>query len=292
VSGFTAIDLSKLPAPAAVEPLSHLDIEAELIAELLEEAPELAPALALPSAAIRKLVRVMAYRETVWRNRINLAVQAVMLAFATGADLDGRAADRGVVRFVGESDDAFRARVALAPEGYSVAGPFGAYLFHAQSAHPNVADVAVDSPTPGQARVVVLAASETGNGAASAALVPAVTAALRAEDVRPFLDQVVVQAATIIAYDAVLTLTVLPGPDGALAADAARAAALAYAAERRRLGRDVRLAGFYGAAMRPGVSDAQVELRRNNAPVAAIVVGAREAAVLVQLTVTIGGVDV
>src|SRR3546814_9711108 len=39
-----------------------------------------------------------------------------------------------------ESDSDLRRRLVLAPEGYSVAGPEGAYIFHALSAHPDVLD--------------------------------------------------------------------------------------------------------------------------------------------------------
>src|SRR3546814_19943147 len=76
-----------------------------------------------------------------------------MPAYATGADLDNLAALLGVTRFelepgdsvlgipaVMESDSDLRRRLVLAPEGYSVAGHEGAYIFHALSAHPDVLD--------------------------------------------------------------------------------------------------------------------------------------------------------
>lgn len=72
-----------------------------------------------------------------------------MLPYALGADLDNLAAFFGVERQlvdpgnprawppeppVWEEDDRFRRRIQLALEGYSTAGPAGAYLFHAFSA--------------------------------------------------------------------------------------------------------------------------------------------------------------
>ncbi|XHF77136.1 hypothetical protein R3J27_08275 [Xylella fastidiosa subsp. multiplex] len=48
-----------------------------------------------------------------------------------------------------ESDAAFRRRIVLAPEGYSVAGPEGAYIYHAISAPiPTCLTSAPLSPTP------------------------------------------------------------------------------------------------------------------------------------------------
>ena len=46
-----------------------------------------------------------------------------------------------------EDDDPFRARIQLAPERFSVAGPRGAYLYHALATHQDIAAVAVFCPT-------------------------------------------------------------------------------------------------------------------------------------------------
>lgn len=42
-----------------------------------------------------------------------------------------------------EENDNYRERIRLAPESFSVAGPTGAYQFHAKSAHQDIVDVAV-----------------------------------------------------------------------------------------------------------------------------------------------------
>lgn len=98
------------------------------------------------------------------RQRVNDATRATMLAYASGTDLDNRAADYDVQRLlitpadpdaippveaVWESDERLRYRCQMALEGLSVAGSRGAYVFHALSASPLVGDVAVDSPQPG-----------------------------------------------------------------------------------------------------------------------------------------------
>lgn len=72
---------------------------------------------------------------------MNDAARAIMPAYAVGVDLDNIAALFGIVRFVitpadpqtgapavMESDADFRRRMVLAPEGFSVAGPEGAYI--------------------------------------------------------------------------------------------------------------------------------------------------------------------
>ena len=64
-----------------------------------------------------------------------------------------------------ESDPDFRRRIQLAPEGFSVAGPEGAYIFHALSADPGVLDACATSPSPGEVVVTVLARAGDGTAA-------------------------------------------------------------------------------------------------------------------------------
>ncbi len=85
-----------------------------------------------------------------------------------------------------ERDEDFRARIAAAFEGLSVAGPSGAYEFHARSADGRVADASAISPSPASVTITVL--SREGNGAAGSDLLAIVNAALNDEDVRPVAD--------------------------------------------------------------------------------------------------------
>ncbi|WP_211295237.1 baseplate J/gp47 family protein, partial [Novosphingobium guangzhouense] len=89
-------------------------------------------------------------------------------------------------------------RMVLAPEGYSVAGPEGAYLFHALSADAEVLDATATSPSPGVVIVSIL--SRLGDGTASAQLVDTVQAYVSADDRRPLTDFVTVQSAQIVPY--------------------------------------------------------------------------------------------
>lgn len=45
-----------------------------------------------------------------------------------------------------ESDDAYIERILLSPESYTCAGSYGAYIYHAKSAHQDIVDVEAESP--------------------------------------------------------------------------------------------------------------------------------------------------
>lgn len=267
MTGFSAINLSLVPPPDVVQPLSFEAILQEMKDQLILLAPDLAPVLVLESEPAVKILEVCAFREVLLRARVNDASRAVMLATATGADLDNLAALFGVVRLVLvpgnpaaeppeapvlETDAAFRARTQLALEGFSTAGPVGAYTFHALSAHADVKDVFVDSPAPGEVRVTVL--SNTGDGTPSPSVLTAVAARLNADEVRPLCDLVAVQPATIVTYSITASLELLDGPDPAVVEADAIATATAYVAGAHTLGTDVTLSGIYAALHRPGVA--------------------------------------
>ncbi|HNM43795.1 baseplate J/gp47 family protein [Plasticicumulans sp.] len=294
----TAIDLSQLPAPTVVETLDYESVLAALQADFTARYP--AFTAALESEPVLKLLEVAAWRELIVRGRVNDAARACMLAYALGADLDHLAALYGVQRLLldagdptavppvpptYESDTRLRARTQLALEGFSTAGPVGAYEFWALSADAHVLDVSVQSPVPGQVLVTVL--DSRGNGTPDAALLAAVLTTLSAEDVRPLTDQVLVQAAEIVPYTITAALTVYPGPDAATVRVAAAAATTAYAASVHRLGYDVTLSGLYAALHQPGVQ--RVALM---APAADLVLAAHQASWCTAVTVTLAGTAV
>jgi phage-related baseplate assembly protein len=296
--GFSAIDLSLLPAP---DVLQAVDYEATLAAMLTElRARDPAFSALVESDPAFKILEVAAFYRTLAVQQLNDAARAVMPAYAAGADLDHIAARYGVERLVIdpgapnalppiapvlESDDDFRRRMFLAFEGLSTAGPVGAYIFHALGADPDVADASVQSPTPGEVLVTVL--SRIGDGSASAELLAAVGSVLDADDVRPLTDHVSVQGATILSYAIDATLTVLPGPDSAVVRQAAEDAVAVYAAQQHRLGRDVTLSGLYAALHQPGVQNVAL-----NSPVADIVAGDEQAAHCNGISVNVGGASV
>ena len=292
---FTAVDLSRLPAPAVVEQLDFEVIYAEMIAKLRELAPEI-DALT-ESDPLFKGLQVCAFREMLVRQRANEAARAVMLAYAVGPDLDQLGALLGVVRLqldpgnpaqsippTMESDVEFRRRIQLAPEGFSVAGPEGAYVFHALSADPGVLDASATSPSPGDVVVTVLA--REGDGTPSQALVDAVAAKLGDDAVRPLTDHVTVQGATIVPYYVDATVYTYAGPDAALVLAESQKRLERYIADSHRLGRDVPLSGIYSVLHSEGVQ--RVEL---TSPTADIVIDRTQASWCTGITITAGGVD-
>ncbi|ACT14212.1 MULTISPECIES: baseplate assembly protein [Pectobacterium] len=270
------IDLSQLPAPAVVEELDYEAIYTERKAMLLSLYPEdqraaVARTLTLESDPLVKLLQENAYRELLWRQRVNEAARAVMVAFAQGDDLDQLGANFSVSRLVitpaddstlpptpalMESDSDFRLRIQQSFEGLSVAGSVGAYQYHGRSADGRVADVSVVSPSPASVTVSVL--SREGDGNASPELVAIVAAALNGEDVRPVADRVTVQSAVIVPYEIDATLYLYSGPEKEPVRAAAEQKLKTYISAQHRLGRDIRRSAIYAALHVEGVQ--RVEL--------------------------------
>lgn len=292
---FTAIDLSQLPRPTVVEQLDYEAIVAESLALLRQLHPEF-DAL-VESDPAYKIIEVLAYRELLVRQRTNEAALAVMLAYAAGPDLDQIGARYNVQRLViddgdpeaippvpptYETDEEFRRRIQLSPEGYTTAGSQGSYIFHGLGADPDVRDVTAVMLEPGHVGIYVL--SRTDDGTASAELIQAVDAALNAEHVRPMTDLVTVQSAAIVSYSIEAELTVYPGPDSELVRQAAEDAAREYAEAHHRMGYDVTISGVYAALHQPGVQSVNLI-----SPTATIVIDDDEASFCTSITVTVAG---
>lgn len=297
MSAYTQIDLSTLPAPDVIETLSFETILAEMLTDLQARDP--AFSALVESDPAYKILEVCAYRELLVRQRVNDAARATMLAYALGSDLDQIGALFGVARLeitpadteavppvaaVMESDTAFRRRIQLSLEGFSTAGPEGAYVFHSLAADGDVLDASAISPSAGNVTVSVL--SRTGTGAAGSPLLAAVTAALNADSVRPLTDNVTVQSATIVNFAVTAAIYTYPGPDSSVILTEANAALDAYIDSVHRIGKDVTLSGLYAALHRPGVQ--RVNL---TAPTANVTISATQASYCNARTITIAGTD-
>ncbi|WP_294948244.1 baseplate J/gp47 family protein [Sulfurivirga sp.] len=291
-----SIDLSKLPAPEVIEPLDYEAILTSLQDDFARRWPDYSRE---PHDPITKALEVAAYRELILRARINDAARANLLAHATGADLDNLAAFWGVERAlidagnpqatppvppVWESDDRLRARVLLAHGALTTAGSRASYTYHTLSASPQVKDVAVTSPAPGEVVVTVL--STEGDGTPDQALLDAVAEALNDEKVRPLTDHVTVQGADILPYTVDAVLTVYPGPSPQPVLDEARARLERMVAGRHRLGFDVPASAIYGALHVEGVQKVTLN------GFADMVVGPVQAAFCTGITLSVGGADV
>ncbi|MCI1680013.1 MAG: baseplate assembly protein [Ewingella americana] len=298
------IDLSQLPAPNVVEQLDYESLFAERKSTLIslyppEQQEAISRTLSLESEPLVKLLQENAYREVILRQRVNEAARAVMVAYATGSDLDQLAANNGVQRLVlkpadsttipptdavMESDSDLRMRIPQAFEGLSVAGPSGSYEFHGRSADGRVADISVISPTPANVTISVL--SREANGVAPEDLLVKVRNALNDENVRPIADRVLVQSASVVSYEIDATLFLYPGPESEPITQAAEEKLKAYISAQHRLGRDIRLSAIYAALHVEGVQ--RVELAK---PQVDIVLDKTQASFCTHYAIAVGGSD-
>jgi phage-related baseplate assembly protein len=275
---FVPIDLSQLPPPQIVEQIDFELILAERKAYAIslwpvDEQAEIAARLALESEPLTKLLEENAYRETIWRQRVNEGAVANMLALAQGADLENLAANYNVERLVvqagnpnatppipevRESYDSLRERAQMAWEGLSTAGPRKSYIFHARAADGRVADATAESPSP--AVVVVTVQSLLDDGSADAGLLSIVNAYLSDEDRRPVADRLTVQSATIIPYQVKARLYLnTNGPESEPILAAANQRLLAYVHQRRRLGMEVSESAIHAALHVEGVRKVELD---------------------------------
>jgi phage-related baseplate assembly protein len=318
---FTAVDLSRLPAPDIIEALDFETILAGAVAQMRDEMAKSGLTFETrDSDPATKLLQVFAYYAQMLRQRINDAARAVMPAYAVKADLDHIAALFGITRLtitpanpatgapaVMEDDTDFRRRMVLAPEGYSVAGPEGAYISHTLSADANVLDASATGPQPDDIKALVLgvladhAASadlvaamtsaldtarwpgsvvvsvlaRTGDGTAPTELIDTVAAYVSDETRRPLTDWVTVQSARIVPYSVDATLTTFSGPDGGVVLAAAQASLDAYTKASHRLGRDITRSAIFAALSVEGVQNVilrkpaqDIVISRQQAPIA------------------------
>jgi len=328
---FTAVDLSRLPAPDIIEDLDFETILAGAVAQMRDEMAKSGLTFETrDSDPATKLLQVFAYYAQMLRQRINDAARAVMPAYAVKADLDHIAALFGITRLtitpanpatgasaVMEDDTDFRRRMVLAPEGYSVAGPEGAYISHTLSADANVLDASATGPQPDDIKALVLGVladhaapadlvaamtsaldtarwpgsvvvsvlARTGDGTAPAELIDTVAAYVSDEARRPLTDWVTVQSARIVPYAVDATLTTFSGPDGGVVLAAAQASLDAYTKASHRLGRDITRSAIFAALSVEGVQN--VILRE---PAQDIVISRQQAPYCTGMSVAYAGV--
>lgn len=255
------IQLSSLPPPQVVEELSFEAIVAAMRADLAARLPEITPTLQLESSVVNQVLQACAYREQGLRARINDAARSTMLAFGTKADLDHIGATFGVDRLtvtpatadtpaVMETDERFRRRVQLGIFAYSVAGAIEAYIFHALTADPLILDAAVNNPHSNRIELSILSA--VGSGAASPDQLAAVADALSPDRARPLTDDLSVRSAAIFEQPVVVRLFIPYGPSAEAIRLGAASAIQAYADERHRIGKALRVDGIIAASRSGG----------------------------------------
>lgn len=303
VSG-TTVDFSALPAPVIVEQISFDDIVAAMLADVKARVTAAGGTFTalVESDTAYKILEVCAYRETLIRQRANDACVGVMLPYAQKSDLDNIGANYNCLRLtitpadnttspptpaVMEQDGPYRLRIQQSIEGYSCAGPVGAYKYFARSASGDVLDVSVTTPQGGTVLVTIL--SQSNGGVAPASTLTAVSSSLTPDNVRPLCDTVLVQAAQVNTYSINAVLTLAPTADQATTLANATANAQAYAGAVYKLGYTVAKAKIEGALGVAGVTNVQLQAPGITAD---MVNTQQQAGYCTGITLTVGGVGV
>ena len=205
-----------------------------------------------------RIALAVAYRESLVRQDANEQARGVMLAYATGTDLDhiGQtyyrdANGQPVTRLSGESDEDSRTRLQQSLEGLSVAGPITGYEFHAMSYSNIIKDVGVQSPAP--VSVVLTLLQTGGDGSVDAQTCQAVYDYL--QPYRPLTDALTVQSADILTFNVEASLVLDNTLDTAMVLSAAQAALETYVTNRHRLGARVVESGIHAALTVAGVEE-------------------------------------
>lgn len=299
------IDLNNLPVPKVVQELSYETLLAQRKAKFLslQENDDMRQhwqaRLQLESEPVVKLLEENAYLELLLRTHINESAKAVMLAYATGSDLDQLGALFGIKRLIiqaedlnahppiptqYEDDERFRTRIQMSLEGLTTAGSRASYEFHALSTSAKVKDVDVTSPTAGTVKVAIL--STEGQGTADSDLINAVKEQLNAEHIRPLTDTVLVESAVILPYEIRATLTLYPSVLESVVMANVNQAITRYVNKQHLLGIDITLSGIYSALHQEGVQNVKL-----TQPLADLIVQPHQAAYCSQIQINVGGRD-
>ncbi|GHV32325.1 hypothetical protein FACS18949_02860 [Clostridia bacterium] len=184
-----------------------------------------------------------------------------------------------------ETDDHYYYRMRESLNAYSTAGPVGAYVYFAMSAHQSIADVKATSPAPGIVDIRVLC---EGGTPPSAEIIQAVLDKCSADTVRPLTDQVQVSAPDVVSFDLNVSYWIdTPNATSAtLIQAAANAATEAYIAwQTSKMGRDINPSKLQQDLMNAGVKRVEI-----SSPVFTPVAD-NNAAILGTKTVTYGGIE-
>lgn len=252
-----SVDLSKLPAPSIIEPLSYELIYSERKQSLVEKWPAdqqegISHLLEIESEPLTKLLQENVYREMLLRQRINEALLAVLVSHTTGEDADNLFAFYDTERKEGESDDDFRERALLSLHALSTSGPSNAYRYYALSVE-GVSDAQVERMDEGHVCVWILSKEDGAPAVVEPELVNAVHSALSADDVRPLSDTVIVKPSLIEDYQINATVRLNPSSVNDVGMSAARKQLKAYVDLQFKIGGEISESGIHSALHQPGV---------------------------------------
>ena len=231
-----AIDLAALPEVEYVAQHSHDKITEDTLAWIKQNYDI---ALTGAESPDYRIIRACNYREMLLRREYNRACLNLTLQHASGEHLDHIGATyHRTTRNKSEKDEAYRKRIALAPEARSVAGPPGSYVWHVKAVDPTIRDVSAQELGLGKVGLYVL----TDSGTLSASLKRRIEAVVmdqsvdRPQAVRPMAIRVAVLACEMLDYTITASLKIAQGIEAATAIKQARAAVRAYTDRQMRIG--------------------------------------------------------
>ena len=216
---FYDIVFAALTPPDAIEVIDYEAILEERKARFFEvwsmarvENPDLPDydTLVLDTDPVAIVLQESAYREVMLRQLVNDRYMMAVLPYAFGTNLDVLGAHYSIVRQAGELDERFRRRIQLAHEAQAVAGPAGAYVFHALSAEPALTDVHVRIARPGHVELTCRVAGPDPRPTDD--MLQNVLAYLVEGDRKPLTDMLTVRPPSLTRGRIVARLVVPPGP--------------------------------------------------------------------------------
>lgn len=273
-------ELANLPEPTLIEQISfeaRLTLFRTRAVELFAAAGIEYDVEQIEADPLQVILQVVTYADSLLRQRVNEAIRANLLAYATGTDLDHLAQFYDVIRNSGETDERLRTRIILTIRGRSTGGTEPRYRSVALASSPRVLDAAVY--TVGKDPTVRVAVFSTDNsGVADQALLDIVNAALQDPAVRMVNDVIVVAAASRVATPITANVWLLP-ETGSTILDQMSAALTAAWTEQIVLGRDVTRSWIIAKLSLDGVQKIEIV-----APVADVIVPPFQAAALGTIT--------
>ena len=195
-----------------------------------------------------------------------------------------------------ESDDHLRARIWMAPESFSVAGPYGAYEYWAATANADIIDVSVWSDPPHAGQVYIYPLMKDGE-MPSPTVIDQVYAVCNADRIRPLTDQVFVQAPIPVTVANVVVKYWIKTRDGARSpefeeelktrCEAAFADYLYW--QRTKIGRDINPSKCDQLLVNAGAK--RTDISEGSSNLEFVIVNSQSVAVLTNPTLTYMGLE-
>lgn len=234
-----------LPTPQALTPIEFDELFEEWVARFAVEFPayDLARVASDPGT---RLARAFSYLRTLDRQAVNEAYAALRLALATGANLDGLAADRGVRRLVYapatdttaavlEPDAALRQRTWLRMQAWGLGSPYGVEYAARTAGLADVADARCYD-YPGEGRMLLVLLPDAGRTAPFEPARARVAAYVMDRTRRPGAVVIDTIEAQIVSIPISGTLGIRRGASEEKVLASTKVAIQAYMDKRRRIG--------------------------------------------------------